>query len=158
MVIQVNISNKVVYFLVTILALVTVTGVVIAWGSGNPQLHGHDAGEVEQVGTNFGEWVEISRGPGESDIGPFQAQTSGLVIASAHYAYGINCARTLIGITDSSPNPTINRAYAKSSYDFHQVGSFTMPVKKGDYWKITQTTVGSITCTEKIIYWIPTNS
>ena len=48
--VQINISNKAVYLLVGLLILVGVTGIAIAWGSGDPAVHGHDAGEIEGIG------------------------------------------------------------------------------------------------------------
>lgn len=68
----------------------------------------------------------------------YQAATDGFVI-------GIGATDTEPrGLTDGSNPPTIIRGYGYATAGY--LCSFTIPVKKNDYWK-------AINCT--IVYWIP---
>ena len=68
----------------------------------------------------------------------YQAATDGFV-----NAYGSGTG-DMAGYTDSSNPPTTIRGYfAPDTY----TASMTFPVRKGDYWKVTNATT---------IYWIPT--
>jgi len=44
---EVNIGRQHIVFLIVFAAILASISYAIAWGSGNPQLHGHDAGELE---------------------------------------------------------------------------------------------------------------
>lgn len=51
--IQINFEKKDFYLFAAVAVFLVATGFVIAYGSGNPQLHGHDAGEIEGVGITW---------------------------------------------------------------------------------------------------------
>jgi len=81
----------------------------------------------------FGDWESKSSGTS------YQATTDGYVVG---YTTGGN---TITGYTDSSNPPTTIRIIDDT---VAQEASITLPVKKGDYWKIVGTLVA--------LYWIPT--
>ena len=58
----------------------------------------------------------------------------------------------IAGFTDGSNPPATLRSYCVTGavYGAHPVLNFTMPVKKGDYWKVTESGNGTPT-----ILWIP---
>ena len=63
------------------------------------------------------------------------------------------------GYTDGSSNPTVVRVKASvgewTNTDWAvKSNSFTMPVRKGDYYKVTRPTYGG-TAPTVTIYWIP---
>lgn len=87
----------------------------------------------------------------------YQADTDGFVVAQ------IRCVTEYVsirGYTDSSSNPStlIASAHATDSNEYGDWGdfaSFTMPVRKGDYWRVGYSimqTPATIT-----VYWIPFN-
>ena len=90
-------------------------------------------------------------------LGPvYQAETDGFVVASILIPSNDGQAY-LSGYTDSSNPPTTVRAYAGDSNtvsDDMTPNSFTMPVRKGDYWEVVRTYVQGSSSTV-IIYWIP---
>ena len=49
MVVNITISNKVVYLLVGLLVLVGVGGLVVAFDGNQPDVHGHDANEIDNI-------------------------------------------------------------------------------------------------------------
>tara|TARA_Y100000310_G_C20581516_1_gene763232 strand:+ start:420 stop:935 length:516 start_codon:yes stop_codon:yes gene_type:complete len=51
MTVQINFSNKTAYTLIAIAALIIISGIVYALGSDDFNLHGHDAGEIEDSGS-----------------------------------------------------------------------------------------------------------
>ena len=81
----------------------------------------------------FGVWES------KSNDTVYQATTDGFVCAwsSASTSY-------VTGFTDSNNPPTVARV-ANSSGDYDRSG-ITMPVRKGDYWKVTDA---------QSVYWIP---
>lgn len=89
----------------------------------------------------LGSWVDKSSGYGAQ-----QAATDGFVVAYA----ALGGSGTLNGYTDSNANPITQRQ--GSNIDASSGGTFsiTMPVKKGDYWKVTVSGQISIS-----VYWIP---
>ena len=68
----------------------------------------------------------------------YQAATDGMVLASC------GTAAELVMMTDGSASPAIVRI--QHTRPSGQLSPGTMPVKKGDYWKVT----GS-----DVIYWLP---
>lgn len=60
----------------------------------------------------------------------YQATTDGFVVVYDESAGGAE----ITGITDSNPTPTTVRCHVQFGSGLH--GSFTMPVKKDDYWKV----------------------
>ena len=68
MVIQINLSNKTFYLLVGILAALCVAVVVIAYNSGNPQVHGHSANEIEGIGGGGGSSSQALQVVGTTDV------------------------------------------------------------------------------------------
>lgn len=101
----------------------------------------------EKVNPGLGAWVDKS-----ADYGAQVATTDGFVVATinANALSGIVAQ----GYTDSSADPTTLRAEFYS-HNTIQIGvTLTMPVRKGDYWKIVLT--GSPTVTA--LYWIPSGA
>jgi len=74
----------------------------------------------------------------------YQATTDGFVCAYTDYAD----AAGVTGYTDSSNPPSTIRARNKEDGEDWCYASITFPVKKGDYWKVTGTSIAAI-------YWIP---
>lgn len=73
---------------------------------------------------NFGLWVA------KSNDTVYYAESPGFVCA-----YGGGGITNVYGYTDSSNPPTTYRV-KDGINDFHY-GDITMPVRKGDYWKVT---------------------
>ena len=91
----------------------------------------------------------------------YQAATDGFVCA-AFTSIAQDRVCRVVGYTDGSNPPTTARASAGATWvadiDSAQLNSFTMPVKKGAYYKVAFTNVfgnGAYTLT---IYWIPLGS
>jgi hypothetical protein len=82
----------------------------------------------------LGAWVE------KLNAVVYEAETAGFVTA-----YTSNGTFQIIGYTDDANPPTTARVYNYGNGGAPKVG-ITMPVKKGDYWKVT----GADT-----VYWIP---
>lgn len=87
----------------------------------------------------LGDWVS------KSDDTSYLALTDGFVCA-----YSIGQA-SMYAYTDASNPPTTQRVFQGNATGNNGPG-ITMPVKKGDYWKITATT-GT-----KTVWWIPLNN
>lgn len=49
-----NLSNKLFYTLIVIVAVLIAGGIVIAWNSNNPQTHGHTANEISGLPSGAG--------------------------------------------------------------------------------------------------------
>lgn len=94
----------------------------------------------------FGAWDTMIFGS------TYQAGTDGFVVArcmESTSGYGV---AQLSGYTDSSTPPTTIRAQDFDAATDDAIGaSITMPVRKGDYWKVNRSG-GS---TGYSIYWIP---
>lgn len=103
-----------------------------------------DAISFTQIG--FGAWVDKS-----ADYGAQQATTDGFVVVSVNMVAANNYT---YGFTDGNANPTTKRCsiYITDGNSSTTHYTFTMPVRKNDYWKIT--TVGSIVS----VYWLPLGS
>ena len=87
----------------------------------------------------FGSWVDKS-----SSYASQQATTDGFIVCRL-----TGNSQTAIGYTDSDTNPSTIRCAMKNGTEAGETfKSFTMPVKKNDYWKVTVS--GAPT-----IYWIP---
>jgi len=131
--VNINIQKKDLWLLSAIMFFLVGVTYVIAIGSGNYNVHGHDAGEVEGVG--FESWVDVTA-----------VATSGTEMASSDgfiTAYG-GGAGNPVSIRGYSPTATL-RVQSGSS-NFGLARSVTMPVKNGNTWRVT----GAST-----VYWIP---
>ena len=84
------------------------------------------------LGTVFGAWET------KSNNTVYQAATDGFALARCAYT-----TDAIDGYTDSANPPTVLRLRAGSG-----TPSITMPVRKGDYWKV----VGP---SDTVVYWIP---
>ena len=84
--------------------------------------------------TMFGDWVA------KSNNTTYLASTDGFAIGEA-----LSGASEVDGFTDSSNPPTTRRTSNWTTNGTR--GSITMPVRKGDYWKITGA--------DQYVYWIP---
>ena len=93
-----------------------------------------------QVG--FGSWVDKS-----ASYGAQQAATDGFVLARA-----VNNG-TIDIYTDGNADPTTARGHSEG-YSNAQATVTTVPVRKGDYWKI----VVSVGTVPDYVYWIPLGS
>ena len=91
------------------------------------------------VGKGFGAW---SAGAINTSV---LAATDGFVVCSS----GILTNGGVVGYSDASTPPTTIRAQVSFGFGSSGRASFTMPVRKGDYWKV------SAGCTTN--YWIPLN-
>lgn len=85
------------------------------------------------------------------------AATDGFVVATI---YGTDVLGYITGLSDAANPPTTVRCYASAGYvvagsNMYR-NSFTLPVKKGDYYKVTLTNV--IGSCDTIINWIPLGS
>jgi hypothetical protein len=131
------------------LNVITATGTGhVGIGTTSPEAILHVNGTVKM----FGSWASKSFNT------IYQATTDGFVTAtidvSASQSWGV-----IEGHTDSSSNPTTVRVKASvgewTNTDWAvKSNSFTMPVRKGDYWKVTRPTYGG-TAPTVTIYWIP---
>ena len=109
--------------------------------------HDHDGTDSKKLGASgisavLGAWVDKS-----SSYGAQQAATDGFVLARGTIPNGAYIG----GYSDANSNPTTSRTYFVGNPSQFVV-SITMPVKKGDYWKIT--TDGNV----DFCYWIPLGS
>lgn len=82
--------------------------------------------------TSFGAWTA------KSTDTVYQAATDGFVVATINYSGGF--------YTDSANPPTVNRIPAEHSSDVSDHIPLCVPVKKGDYWKVTSA---------YSVYWLP---
>ena len=101
--------------------------------------HDHDGTNSKKIsGNQLGTWAE------KSNNTVYQATTDGFVTAWATPgAYG----SWVYGYTDANNPPTTKRAQcAGGSESAGTALGITMPVKKGDYWKVTGA---------NIVCWIP---
>jgi hypothetical protein len=88
----------------------------------------------------------------------YQALTDGFALGTVDVSSLITYIGRIDGYTDSSNPPTTRRASCMASWWFYStvlVNSLTMPVKKGDFWKIAKNTAwpayGNPAFT---VYWI----
>lgn len=99
----------------------------------------------------LGAWVDMS-----ANYGAQQAATDGFVQVHMTWNGSDSSTEYALGYTDVNSNPTTLRGSAStcrigSSEGHNPYNSFTMPIKKGEYWKVTLT--GSPTLFS--VYWIP---
>jgi len=85
-------------------------------------------------GNNLGSWVA------KSNATTYQASTDGFAIGEA-----LSGASEVDGYTDAATPPTTRRASNWSTTGTR--ASITLPVKKGEYWKITGA--------DQYVYWVP---
>ena len=105
---------------------------------------GSISNDNDSYGIGFGDWVS-----GKSHDTSYEALTDGIVCA--YYSSG-SSNPTVKGYTDENDPPTtlvaINAASSETSY--RRSASVTFPVKRGDYWKVTDKDV-----TVDDILWLP---
>ncbi len=87
----------------------------------------------------------------------YQADTDGLVVAKVYVSPGDRCS--IRGSTDSANPPTTEVVTAAiqdvTSASIVSDNSFTMPVKNGDYWRVTVLN-GAGDCSDTVnVRWIP---
>jgi hypothetical protein len=111
--------------------------------------YNNDAGTITSIANDadpheFGAWVDKS-----SSYGAQQATTDGVVLARA--TLGNDDSTGIKGYTDSNADPSSMKAQATAgSTGVGVVVTISMPVKRGDYWKITSTQTPTV-------WWIPTS-
>lgn len=85
----------------------------------------------------------------------YQATTDGFVVSNV-IPSSADSLGYMNGYTDGSSTPTtlITSAMSSTSGNYGRSNGFCMPVRKGDYWKTTLTTLyGTVPTTT--LYWIP---
>jgi len=107
--------------------------------------------EVEGTMKVFGAWDERVQAT------TYQAETDGFVVAGIKVVSPLVPAHILVtGFTDGNSSPTTERGYACVRYETYgdnMMSSFTMPVRKGDYWEVGASYFyGNFS---SFIYWIP---
>ena len=107
--------------------------------------------EVEGTMKVFGAWDERVQAT------TYQAETDGFVVAGIKVVSPLVPAHILVtGFTDGNSTPTTDRGYACVRYETYgdnMMSSFTMPVRKGDYWEVGASYFyGNFS---SFIYWIP---
>ncbi|MCD4695330.1 MAG: hypothetical protein K8S16_03730 [Bacteroidales bacterium] len=100
----------------------------------------------------FGAWASYAEG----EI--HHAETDGFVVAGLEVLSPTGITHIVAtGFTDSNPSPTTKRGYAcirYTDYGVNVMSSFTMPVRKGDYWKV-EAIVHDSHFFHSFIYWVP---
>lgn len=140
-------------------APLTITSTTVVTNLNADLLDGKHDGEVTPANSSvtaakatalLGAWVDKS-----GSYGAQQAATDGFVVG--WFEANANGPAYYAAYTDSNADPTTIRQKGgvESSGDTgSDINAFTIPVKKGDYWKIVLTG-GSATAT---VYWIPLGS
>ena len=101
--------------------------------------------------TSFGEWTTQQNDVADGGVATYTkdliylAESDGFVVAHAE-----DTQARLVGLTDGSNPPTTIRARVGDNTAISSQASITMPVRKGDYWKITYSPTGPPT-----IFWLP---
>ena len=119
MVIQINLSNKTFYLLVGSLVALCVAVVVIAYNSGNPQVHGHGANEI--IVTINGQQMTLQDAMEQGVLG------RNLICASFRRIEGGNA--TFVGSTDGNtydPQEVVNEIDPNLTYPW----SSTIAIEK----------------------------
>ena len=106
--------------------------------------------EIEGTMKVFGAWLSRSEGI------TYHALTDGFVVAGLKVTTTSPAHISAIGFTDNNSSPNTERGYICVRYETYgdnMMSSFTMPVRKGDYWKVEATYFyGTF---DAFIYWIP---
>lgn len=106
------------------------------------------------VGTNFKTATSQNFSWNSKSFGTvYQAASDGFVVANINITV-TNQSGVIIGYTDSSNPPTTQRCGAEATSISSSIvdnAGFTMPVKKGDYWEVTQNGVGPT----YTLFWVP---
>lgn len=95
--------------------------------------HNHEDAASGGLSTSLGAWVSRSFGTA------YQAATDGFVVAHL-----VGATDEMRGLTDGSNPPTTIRCKSEATE-----GSITMPVKAGDWWKVTKSAGAGA------VFWIP---
>lgn len=112
-----------------------------------------NAGALNVTPTVLGSWVDKS-----SSYASQQATTDGFVIITLSPQSCFESGMTLRGYSDSSSNPTTLRVgvdWSGNGSGGAMTRSATMPVKKNDYWKVTESAYGNAGTYNITVYWIP---
>lgn len=97
----------------------------------------------------FGAW-DASKSIGSI----YQAPADGFVLAYITMTNSGGGGWSISGFTDSSSNPTTLRVEQNVQAGSQQgTLAITLPVRKGDYWKVTVTAGGGVAA--EAIYWLP---
>lgn len=92
----------------------------------------------------LGAWVDKS-----SNYGAQQAATDGIIVAS--FNYNNQDGTGMYIYTDANSNPTTVHGKCVLSGDLAGIFTVTVPVKKGDYWRIVLDGNNTVDA----FYWIP---
>jgi len=126
-----KVEKKHLYLLSAIMIFLVGVGVVIAYNTGPPNVHGHDAVEIANLPTggsvSFG--APVDKNPAQI-YGP--TATDGFVIG---YVSPLGDYRVAYGYTGSSASSlSILTAHGEGHYP--QKFNIIFPVRKGEYWKV----------------------
>jgi len=132
-------------------------------GSGNPEIMGHSADELQKCSSGqilksdeSGDWVcsnleERSFGTWTDKDSSGNNLVKGIVYKSTSdgfvTVYGV--ANTIISGYTGSSNPPVTKVLYSPAGGYDYSGAITMPVKKDYYWKVDGTNK---------IYWLPIGS
>lgn len=105
---------------------------------------------AEVTARSFGAWTDKDSGGSvalaKDEV--YKVGSDGFVVAVGVYN------RDIQGYTDGSNPPTTQRCDNFGYANAGQQPNFTMPVRKDDYWKVTQSGAGAI----ESLYWLPIGS
>jgi len=155
--VEINFSNKFVYLVISVLAVLVIAGVTIAYGTipVDPSVMGHTCDEIEEgcVGGSggFGDWEAKNL----DEV--YQASEDGFVVvnlickdfSATHRAFVYSGVESSSGILRGSATCS-----AFKDLEYETDNSVTIPVKKGDYWKVNETHIGAAAITTRDIWWV----
>jgi hypothetical protein len=147
--VTINIGRKEAIFFGAVILVFVVAGLVVAYNSGNPSVHGHDANEIANLPVGNGSGGSFSFGDMEARNNEqvYLAATDGFIVTSSNWAYN----EVYVGSSSSSLSVVAREAPASQGPQ-PSWGSMSIPVKKGLYWKVVARTDST-----PIIYWVPVN-
>lgn len=99
---------------------------------------------------SFGTWTS------KATATAYLAATDGYVVVTTSVQEASGWSGYAVGLTDSSNPPTTAKAYSAvhDSGSVHiRFGSFTMPVRKGDYWEVDKAESGGVIVVT--VSWLP---
>jgi len=155
--VTINIGRKEAIFFGAVILVFVVAGLVVAYNSGNPSVHGHDANEIANLpvgngsgGLAFGDYgipitVTTSLSSSETnEFTPILATTDLLLVATCRQTTDGWNVISFKGYTGDTSNPNVYRGAMSIARDWGSetltgVDSFTMFVKEGDYYVVRGT-------------------
>lgn len=140
--VKIDLKKKDFVWISLVIVLIGV-GLVIGYGGGQPGIHGHDVNEIANAGAgggmSFGTLVDVTASASGGSPQP-AATTDGIVLA---YHNNVGPVR---GYT---PDSTLVLRDGDGDTGGGYGATITMPVKKGNTWKVTSGQAGML------VYWMP---